>query len=164
MAPTSVVDKEQVSLPVKTAVATAGDALLGAVVGVLYNRIAKKFLVVRLFFVASMIGAMKGIRGKDDTKARVVAGFTSGCMLYLVGNMPSPPRVPLAIASGLCIAFYNGLVHEVESRYQHATLEDTRYIRTRRMLSELGLEDYEKHFKKHLLRDKTMHLLKERQV
>ncbi|KAI3897302.1 hypothetical protein MKX03_036652, partial [Papaver bracteatum] len=52
----------------------------------------------------------------------------------------------------------------VDTRSQRTVLEDTHYTRTRCMLSELGLEDYEEHFKKHLLRDKTMPWLKERQV
>ncbi|KAI3897301.1 hypothetical protein MKX03_036651 [Papaver bracteatum] len=193
MTPTSVVDKDQVSLPVKTAVATVGHALLGASTGVLYKTIAKKFVYLQVITAVfggidgGIICAMKGIRGKDDTKARAVAGFTSGFMLYLVGNMPSPPIVPFAIGTGLILALYNGLVHEVafvvhflnyhivivspprtnkcdmnlvtyfcllqtfivKSRSEPPAVEDTRYTRTRCMLSELGLEGYEKQFKKH---------------
>ncbi|KAI3849698.1 hypothetical protein MKW98_026612 [Papaver atlanticum] len=164
MAPTAVVDKEQVSLPVKTAVATAGNALLGAAAGVLYKTIAKKFVFLqtplispRSFAVFSgidggMTCAMKGIRGKDDTKARAVAGFTSGFMLYLVGNMPSPPRVPFAIGTGIIFALYNGLVHEAEHKHYFSIEQSCSAwfclcagkkplsAYNRRMLSELGLE------------------------
>lgn len=42
--------------------------------------------------------------------------------------------------------------------------EDVHYVRTRNMLTRLGLQTYEKNFKKGLLTDNTLPLLNDRQV
>ncbi|KAI3849696.1 hypothetical protein MKW98_026610 [Papaver atlanticum] len=171
------IKKKQLSLASETACIATSRALTGAAGGALFRGIAKylaipletRLISARSFAVesgirAGMICAMKGIRGKDDTKARAVAGFTSGFLFYLVGNIPFPHRVPRAIGLGLICALGDSLMHEVDTRSQRTALEDTQYTRTRCMLSELGLQDYEKHFKKQLLRDETMPWLKERKV
>ncbi|XP_026416161.1 chloroplastic import inner membrane translocase subunit HP30-2-like [Papaver somniferum] len=98
-----------------------------------------------------MICALKGIREKDDTKARFY--FRIHVLLgWEQLNKPSPRRVQLEWGSCL---------RSVQSRSEPPAVEDTRYTRTRCMLSELGLQGYEKHFKKHLLMDETMPLLNE---
>lgn len=56
--------------------------------------------------------AMRQITGKDDTKNIMVAGFTFGFMFHLVGRMPSRPRVPAAVGTGLFVSVSYGLIHE----------------------------------------------------
>ncbi|MCL7042128.1 hypothetical protein MKW94_012571, partial [Papaver nudicaule] len=59
-----------------------------------------------------MIFAMRRIRGgKDDTKARAVAGFTSGFMFKMIENKPSP-SLSEAITTGLFLALCHGLIHK----------------------------------------------------
>ncbi|KAI3983318.1 hypothetical protein MKX01_013385 [Papaver californicum] len=101
--------------------------------------------------------ALKRIRGKDDTKARAVAGFTSGYMLLMVGSS-SANRASEATVIGLIFALCCSLLHKVFPP-QLPVLDNKCYTRTKCMLSNLGLQKYEKHFKKHLLTDNTMSLL-----
>ncbi|KAI3849697.1 hypothetical protein MKW98_026611 [Papaver atlanticum] len=127
-------------LPFTTAVIAVPHSRFGAAEGALFRGIANYFstrlISPRSFAVleavnGGMIHAMERIREKDDTKARAVAGFTSGFMFYLVGNMPSPHRVPRAIGTGLIFALGNGLTHEVQRGSEPPTVEDTHYTRTR---------------------------------
>ncbi|KAI3849693.1 hypothetical protein MKW98_026607 [Papaver atlanticum] len=83
--------------------------------------------------------------------------FTSGYMFQVVRSIPSPE----AVATGLLLAVCQGLVHEWQVRSNLSQLEDTRYTKTRFMLSNLGLQNYENNFKKNLLTDNTIPLLKE---
>ncbi|KAI3856492.1 hypothetical protein MKX03_023540 [Papaver bracteatum] len=155
---------------------TATYALQGAAAGYIYGTLAKseaannffpfkrfgktRSLIVRNFSVlrgtdGAMICALRRIRGgKDDTTARVVAAFTSGYVFQMLIRNGFSPSAPDAIAVGLVFALGQGLLHE-------PPVEDTCYTKTRSMLSNLGLQNYESNFKKNLLTDKTMPLLKE---
>ncbi|RZC76324.1 hypothetical protein C5167_000457 [Papaver somniferum] len=154
-------------LPVEIATVAATHAFQGAAFGVLLGNILKNFrpfqkygsipLIVSLarnFALlrgtnGAMTCGMKRIRGgKDDTKARTVAGFTSGFMTSVIDDFPSPPNISIGIGIGLLFAVLNGLLHKVLSS-QQPVLDDRCYTRTRCMLSKLGLQKYEKHFKKH---------------
>ncbi|MCL7027886.1 hypothetical protein MKW94_009172 [Papaver nudicaule] len=172
---------------VQDAAFTAPYVLQGVAAGLIYGSLAQSELAncffpfqafgntrlvqVRNFSVfrgtdGAMICAMKRIRGKDDTPARAVAGFTSWFMFQVVRNNPSPCG-PDAIAIGLVFALCQGLLHEVQVRSissQPPVLDDTCYTRTRCMLSNLGLQNYEKNFKKHLLTDDTIPLLNDRDL
>ncbi|KAI3916427.1 hypothetical protein MKW92_048066 [Papaver armeniacum] len=169
----------QQPLPVETAAIAATYAFQGAVAGLVLGSLAQskaacdflpfqnlgktRLLQVRNFSVlrgtdGAMICAMRRIRGgKDDTPARAIAAFTSGCMFQVVRNIPTAE----AIATGLLLAVCQGLVHEWQVRSISSQLEDTYYTRTRFMLSNLGLQNYEKNFKKNILTDNTMPLLKD---
>ncbi|KAI3856493.1 hypothetical protein MKX03_023541 [Papaver bracteatum] len=171
-------------LLVETAAVAATYALQGAVAGLFYGSLAQseainnflpfknlgktRLVQVRNFSVlrgtdGAMICALRRIRGKDDTPARAVAAFTSGFMYQMVKDIPSP-RAPEAIAMGLILAVCQGLVHEMVVRSNSCQLEDTCYTRTRSMLSNLGLQNYEKNFKKSLLTDNAMPMLKDRDL
>ncbi|RZC76323.1 hypothetical protein C5167_000456 [Papaver somniferum] len=138
---------------VETAAVAATYALQGAVVGLLYGSLAQsaansylpfeefgktRLLQVRNFSVlrgtdGAVISAMRRIRGgKDDTKARAVAAFTSGFMFQVVSNIPSP-STPEAIATGLLFAVCHGLAHEVlvRSNSSQPPVENTCYTRAR---------------------------------
>ncbi|KAI3873782.1 hypothetical protein MKW92_023059 [Papaver armeniacum] len=171
----------------ETVVVTATYALHGAAAGYIYGTLAKseaannffpfkefgktRSVIVRNFSVlrgtdGAMICAMRRIRGgKDDTKARVVAAFTSGYVFQTLIRNQFSPSAPDAIAVGLVFALGQGLLHEVQTQLRSDSsqppVEDTCYTRTRSMLSILGLQNYESNFKKNLLTDKTMPLLKE---
>ncbi|MCL7042764.1 hypothetical protein MKW94_009069 [Papaver nudicaule] len=129
---------------------------------------ATRLLVIRNFAIlkvtdGAMVCAMKKIRGgEDDTLNRAVAGFTSGYLFEAFKNSPACGG-PEAIVSGVVFAVCQGLLHEMRLRSESSQLPvaDTCYTRTRSMLSNLGLQDYENHFKKNLLMDSTMPLLKE---
>ncbi|XP_026425120.1 chloroplastic import inner membrane translocase subunit HP30-2-like isoform X2 [Papaver somniferum] len=117
--PAAVADKRQKSLPVEIATATAKNGLFGAALGDLFSRIPPKTPVISARSCAVFGGvyggtmcAMRQITGKDDTKNIMVAGFTSGFMFHLVGRMPSRPRVPAAVGTGLFVSVSYGLIHE----------------------------------------------------
>ncbi|KAI3873783.1 hypothetical protein MKW92_023060 [Papaver armeniacum] len=124
-------------LLVETAAVAATYALQGAVFGLFYGSLAQsaandflpfeefgrtRLLQVPNFSVlrgtdGAMICAMRRIRGgKDDTKARAVAAFTSGFMFQVVSNIPSP-ITPEAIATGLLFAVCHGLAHEQQMEF-----------------------------------------------
>ncbi|KAI3923816.1 hypothetical protein MKW92_030832 [Papaver armeniacum] len=146
-------------LPVEIATVAATHALQGAALGVLVGNILKNFrpfqkcgsipLIVSLArdlallrgTNGAMICALKRIRGgKDDTKARTLAGFTSGFMTSVIDDFPSPPNISIGIGIGLLFAVVNGLLHKVLSS-QQPVLDDRCYTRTRCMLSKLGLQN-----------------------
>lgn len=53
---------------------------------------------------------------------------------------------------------------QIGQKFSQPPAEDVFYSRTRSMLKNLGLQDYEKNFKKGLLTDNTLPLLTDRQV
>lgn len=53
---------------------------------------------------------------------------------------------------------------QVGEKFLKPPVEDVRYNKTRSMLSSLGLQNYEKNFKKGLLTDNTLPLLTDRQA
>ncbi|KAI3897300.1 hypothetical protein MKX03_036650 [Papaver bracteatum] len=142
--PAAVGDKER-SLPVEIAIATAKNGLWGAALGALYSRLPPKRVTLQtplisvrnVAVLAGVYGgtmcAMREITGKDDTKSRVVAGFTSGFMFYLVARRPSTLRVPTAaIGAGLFFGVFNGLLHEVDGCIRGTALEDTHVFGARK--------------------------------
>ncbi|MCL7049151.1 hypothetical protein MKW94_015966 [Papaver nudicaule] len=163
----------------QTALVTAGHALKGAAWGAVFGALTGSFLgnwpqiegsgtfpfivgAARDFAIfrgtsEGMICAMQRIRGEDDTKARMVAGFTSGLVTTVVGPKPFPASQ--AVNTGLFFALCYGLMHKVFGSSQPPVLEGTCYTKTRCMLLNLGLQKYEKRFRKHLLTDNTMPLL-----
>lgn len=53
---------------------------------------------------------------------------------------------------------------QLMEKFSQPQAEDTNYAKTRFMLTNLGLQNYEKNFKKGLLTDSTLSLLNDRQV
>ncbi|KAI3856494.1 hypothetical protein MKX03_023542 [Papaver bracteatum] len=164
------------SLPVEAAVATTNYALQGAAFGFFSGSVAKIEAAHKIFHVfgstpltaarnvAVMSGTnagvscvMKRIRGKDDVEAKMVAGFCSGFLSSVIGKSPLED----AIATGALFAVCHKVSKHVFSFFRPPVLEGTCYTRTRCMLSNLGLQNFEKNFKKHYFTDNLMPLLKE---
>ncbi|CAN1251288.1 Chloroplastic import inner membrane translocase subunit HP30-2 [Linum perenne] len=102
---------------------------------------------------------MKRLRGKEDVQSSMVAAFGSGVLFTLVsgtGGIGNPNPAVNALSSGVFFAAMQGGIYQSQSQ---PTLEDEYYARTRSMLSKLGLQNYEKNFKKGLLNDSTLPLL-----
>ncbi|KAI7755013.1 hypothetical protein M8C21_020180 [Ambrosia artemisiifolia] len=96
---------------------------------------------------------MKRLRGKDDVQTSMVAAFGSGVMFSLVSGMGGPNPAANVITSGVFFALVQGGLFKVGEKFSKPPAEDVLYSETRSMLSRLGLETYEKNFKKGALRD-----------
>ncbi|KAK9133490.1 hypothetical protein Scep_013018 [Stephania cephalantha] len=96
---------------------------------------------------------MKRIRGKEDVQTSMVAAFGSGAMFSLVSGMGGPNQAANAVTSGLFFALVQGGLFKLGQKFSQPPAEDIYYSRTRCMLSSLGLQDYERNFKKGALRD-----------
>ncbi|KAI3905866.1 hypothetical protein MKW98_010997 [Papaver atlanticum] len=165
------------SLPVEAAAVAAKDALFGAASGVLLGSlplckdtygstglIAARNVSVLLGTSGDVSCVMKKIRGKDNLKARMVASFCAGFMFDMVRNFLGSNAAD-AIIYGAGFSAIAGLLHKVRNSSQPpVVLEGACHDRTRCMLPNLGLQNYEKHLEKHLLTDNTMPLLKERDL
>ncbi|KAF3685360.1 putative DNA double-strand break repair Rad50 ATPase-like [Capsicum annuum] len=106
---------------------------------------------------------LKRIRGKEDVQSSMAAAFGSGALFSLVSGMGGPNPVPNALTSGIFFALVQGGLFELGRKFSQPPAEDTHYVRTRSLLSSLGLQNYEKNFKKGLLTDTTLPLLTDRQ-
>ncbi|KAF9619563.1 hypothetical protein IFM89_007390 [Coptis chinensis] len=115
---------------------------------------------------------MKRIRGKEDVQSSMVAAFGSGAMFSLVSGMGGPNQAANVLTSGLFFALVQGGLFKdsgsghlgmrailLGEKFSQPPAEDMYYSRTRGMLSNLGLQNYEKNFKKGLLTDSTLPLL-----
>ncbi|KAL9263289.1 Chloroplastic import inner membrane translocase subunit HP30-2-like protein [Drosera capensis] len=103
---------------------------------------------------AGISSVMKRLRGKDDVQTSMVAAFGSGAMFSLVSGMGSPNQLQNVITSGIFFALVQGGIFTVAQKFSVPPTEDLFYTRTRSMLSSLGLQNYEKNFKRGLaLRD-----------
>ncbi|RWR73176.1 mitochondrial import inner membrane translocase subunit TIM22-like protein [Cinnamomum micranthum f. kanehirae] len=102
---------------------------------------------------------MKRIRGVEDVQTSMVAAFGSGAMFSLVSGMGGPNQAANAVTSGLFFALVQGGLFQLGKKFSQPPAEDIFYARTRSMLTNLGLQDYEKNFKKGLLTDSTLPLL-----
>ncbi|CAN1251286.1 Chloroplastic import inner membrane translocase subunit HP30-2 [Linum perenne] len=105
---------------------------------------------------------MKRLRGKEDVQSSMVAAFGSGVLFTLVsgtGGIGNPNPAVNALSSGVFFAAMQGGIYQIGQKFSQPTLEDEYYARTRSMLSKLGLQNYEKNFKKGLLNDSTLPLL-----
>ncbi|KAL4346833.1 hypothetical protein GQ457_17G023010 [Hibiscus cannabinus] len=102
---------------------------------------------------------MKRLRGKEDVQSSMVAAFGSGAMFSLVSGMGGPNQIANAATSGLFFALVQGGLFQLGQKFSQPPAEDVYYSRTRSMLSSLGLQNYEKNFKRGLLTDSTLPLL-----
>lgn len=102
---------------------------------------------------------MKRLRGKEDVQSSMVAAFGSGAMFSLVSGMGGPNQAANAVTSGLFFALFQGVLFQFGQKLSQPPVEDMYYSRTRSMLNSLGLQNYEKNFKKGLLTDNTLPLL-----
>lgn len=102
---------------------------------------------------------MKRIRGKEDVQSSMVAAFGSGAMFSLVSGMGGPNQATNVITSGLFFALIQGGIFQIGQKFSQPPAEDLFYSRTRSMLTSLGLQNYEKNFKRGLLTDSTLPLL-----
>ncbi|KAJ8763068.1 hypothetical protein K2173_023273 [Erythroxylum novogranatense] len=108
---------------------------------------------------AGITCVMKRLRGKEDVQSSMAAAFGSGAMFSLVSGMGGPNPAANAITSGLMFALVQGGLFKLGQKFSQPPAEDTYYARTRAMLDNLGLHQYEKNFKKGLLTDSTLPLL-----
>ncbi|KAI3847217.1 hypothetical protein MKX03_011272 [Papaver bracteatum] len=121
---------------------------------------ARTFAAMRSTY-ASVTFIMKRIRGEEDVQTRMAADFVSGAMCRLVTRMGDPYVAVDAVVVGTICALVGGTVFQVKKPLTH----EWRSIREQdASLSNLGLQNYEKNFKKGLLTDITMPLLTEKQV
>ncbi|KAK4433217.1 Chloroplastic import inner membrane translocase subunit HP30-2 [Sesamum alatum] len=102
---------------------------------------------------------MKRLRGKEDVQSSMVAAFGSGAMFSLVSGMGGPNQAANAVTSGLFFALVQGGIFQLGQKFSQPPAEDVHYVKTRTMLSKLGLQNYERNFKKGLLTDNTLPLL-----
>lgn len=102
---------------------------------------------------------MKRLRGKEDVESSMVAAFGSGAMFSLVSGMGGTNQAANAVTSGLFFALIQGGLFKLGQKFSAPPAEDVCYVKTRSMLSNLGLQNYEKNFKKGLLNDSTLPLL-----
>ncbi|XP_051143728.1 chloroplastic import inner membrane translocase subunit HP30-2 [Andrographis paniculata] len=102
---------------------------------------------------------MKRLRGKEDVQSSMVAAFGSGAMFSLVSGMGGPNQAMNAVTSGLFFALVQGGLFQLGQKFSQPPVEDVFYVKTRSMLSNLGLQNYEKNFKRGLLTDTTLPLL-----
>ncbi|XP_042393055.1 chloroplastic import inner membrane translocase subunit HP30-2-like [Zingiber officinale] len=102
---------------------------------------------------------MRRIRGVEDMQSSMVAAFGSGAMFSLVSGMGGPNQALNAVTSGLFFSLVQGGIFKVSEKFSQPPAEDMFYSRTKGMLTSLGLQNYEKNFKKGLLNDATLPLL-----
>ncbi|KAI3838262.1 hypothetical protein MKW92_019733 [Papaver armeniacum] len=105
---------------------------------------------------ASVTCIMKRIKGKEDVQTRMAAGFGAGVTLGMIRPRDSYGAVYAVMLARLLEVFLSA-----RSKHFSAARE---YTRTRCMLSNLGLQNYEENFKKGLLTDITIPLLTDRQL
>ncbi|KAF8667333.1 hypothetical protein HU200_053008 [Digitaria exilis] len=102
---------------------------------------------------------MRRIRGVEDVQGSMAAAFGSGALFSLVSGMGTPNPVANAVTTGVAFAVFQGGFFMIGQKFSQPKSEDTYYSRGRNMLQSLGLQNYEKNFKKGLLTDQTLSLL-----
>eukprot|EP00270_Netrium_digitus_P011723 TRINITY_DN373_c0_g1_i1.p1 TRINITY_DN373_c0_g1~~TRINITY_DN373_c0_g1_i1.p1 ORF type:complete len:238 (-),score=58.54 TRINITY_DN373_c0_g1_i1:192-905(-) len=109
---------------------------------------------------AGITSAMKRVRGGvEDLQTSMTAAFGSGVAFSFVSGVAGGNRVTNAITTGLMFAAVQGGLFQLGKNFSKPGVEDVEYYRTKVMLSQLGLQKYEKNFKKGLLNDSTIPLL-----
>ncbi|CAF2084922.1 hypothetical protein HID58_022175 [Brassica napus] len=113
---------------------------------------------------AGIACVMKRIRGKEDLESAVVAALGSGFAYSLVSQgLQGQPINAITTAAGFAvfqgIFFKASYIIWLGERFSKPSPEDPFYTRSRTMLLKLGLQKYEKNFKKGLLTDPTLPLL-----
>ncbi|OAY85543.1 hypothetical protein ACMD2_16342 [Ananas comosus] len=179
-------------MPVEAAVATAAGAAQGAAIGGLMGTLTADALPspvpppqampsfnqaqafaggplvqARNFAVMTGVNAgiscvLRRIRGVEDVQSSMAAAFGSGALFSLVSGMGAPNPVANAVTSGLAFAIFQGGFFMVGQKFSQPPADDVHYSRTKSMLTSLGLQNYEKNFKKGLLTDHTLSLLTDR--
>lgn len=106
---------------------------------------------------------LKRIRGKEDVQSSMLAAFGSGATFSMVSGIGGSGSNPVAnmITSGFFFALVQGGLFQLgqKASQSQTPAEDTYYAQTRYMLTSLGLQNYEKNFKRGLLTDRTLPLL-----
>ncbi|KAL5215463.1 hypothetical protein ABZP36_006864 [Zizania latifolia] len=102
---------------------------------------------------------MRRIRGVEDVQGSMAAAFGSGALFSIVSGMGTPNPVANAITTGVAFAVFQGGFFMIGQKFSQPPSEDIYYSRGRNMLKKLGLQNYEKNFKKGLLTDQTLPLL-----
>ncbi|KAG0533213.1 hypothetical protein BDA96_04G173400 [Sorghum bicolor] len=102
---------------------------------------------------------MRRIRGQEDIQGSMAAAFGSGALFSIVSGVGTPNPAVNAITTGVAFAVFQGGFFMIGQKFSKPSSEDTYYSRTRSMLHKLGLEKYEKNFKRGLLNDQTLPLL-----
>ncbi|KAL6650668.1 hypothetical protein ACP70R_009593 [Stipagrostis hirtigluma subsp. patula] len=105
---------------------------------------------------------MRRIRGVEDVQGSMAAAFGSGALFSIVSGMGTPNPVANAITTGVAFAVFQGGFFMIGQKFSQPRSDDTYYSRGRSMLQKLGLQNYEKNFKKGLLTDQTLPLLTDR--
>ncbi|CAH8387531.1 unnamed protein product [Eruca vesicaria subsp. sativa] len=112
-------------------------------------------------FGAAQLGIysiVSGIRGKDDLTSNVVSASGSGAVLsFMKQGLKGQPSNALSHAA--IFAVISGTAYKVSERKKTRNAQDAFYTEARAMLSKLGLEEYEKNFKKGHFTDCTLPLL-----
>ncbi|KAI3846561.1 hypothetical protein MKX03_008243 [Papaver bracteatum] len=116
---------------------------------------------------ARIFGAMRGtcastacvmirMRGKEDVQTMMAADFVSGATCRLMKRLGEPYVAAEAVIVGIVCALFRGGFLKLREKTSELPVE---YERTKCMLSNLGLQNYEKNFEKGLLTDSTMPFL-----
>lgn len=104
---------------------------------------------------------LKRLKGKEDVWSSMIAAFGSGAMFSLVSGIGGPNQIPNMVSSGAFFALAQGGIYKLGEKFSKPGVpdDDPFYANTRSMLITLGLQSYEKNFKKGMLNDRTLPLL-----
>lgn len=102
---------------------------------------------------------LKRIKGKEDVQSSMIAAFGSGAMFSLVSGMGGPNQLGNMVTSGLFFALAQGGMYKLGEKFSKPQEEDPSYMKTKSLLKNLGLDNYEKNFKRGMLNDTTLPLL-----
>jgi len=120
-------------------------------------------------------------KGVEDWKGSAMASFGGGAAFSISSNlgapkglppmpgMPMPSTTPMgimgdAVRTGLAFAVIQAAFYAIGEKFSGGKadpVEDVHYAACKSMLTQLGLEQYEKNFKKGQLTDQTLMLLTE---
>ncbi|KFK34395.1 hypothetical protein AALP_AA5G139700 [Arabis alpina] len=172
------------SLPVEAAVVSTMSGVQGALIGGLMGTLSPEmpqsgvdpqamkqaqalvggpWVQARNFAAITGVNAgiacvMKRIRGKEDLESAVVAALGSGFAYSLVSQgLQGQPMNAITTAAGFAV--FQGIFFKLGEKFSKPNPEDPFYTRSRTMLLKLGLEKYDKNFRKGLLTDPTLPLL-----
>lgn len=103
--------------------------------------------------------AMKRARGGiEDIQTSMVSAFGSGAMFSLVSGGGGQNMASNAVMTGAFFALLQGGIFKL-GKLSQPPPDDLYYVNGRSMLRHLGLERYQKNFKRGLLADSTLSLL-----
>ncbi|KAH9606715.1 hypothetical protein KSS87_003779 [Heliosperma pusillum] len=102
---------------------------------------------------------LRRVKGKEDVQSSMIAAFGSGAAFSLVSGMAGPNQIPNMLSSGLFFALAQGGIYKLGEKFSKPPVEDLSYSKTKDMLMNLGLQNYEKNFKRGQLNDQTLPLL-----